>query len=199
MPRVGRIQAGERRLNAVVLPAPLGPISACKVRSAHRKIKALARHECRRSSCPDRAPRAPGGRHRSLARNARGSGETSAAPTAGHRGRLDRARAERRDQPLRNADEAGRRKHDEADEQQPEIEQPMRRPDRQKLAEQDEEQRAERRPEEAAHPADHDHGDQLAREGDRDRIGRGEAMVEDRKRAGDRNHCRRDSTKAISL
>ena len=113
-------------------------------------------------------------------------------PTAGHRGRFDRGRPERGQQPPRNADEPGRRKHDEADEQQAEIEQPMRRPDRQKFAEQDEEQGAERRPQEASHPADHYHGDELAREGDGQRLGRGKAVIEDRKRTCDRNHCRRE-------
>ena len=46
---------------------------------------------------------------------------------AGHRGAFDRRRAERRHQPLRNADQTGRREHDEADEQQAETEQPVRR------------------------------------------------------------------------
>ena len=107
---------------------------------------------------------------------------------AGHGGRLDHAAAERRDQPAGDADQTGRREHDEADEQQAEPEQPMRRPDRQEFAEQDEEQRAERRPEEAAHPADHHHGDELARERHRQRLGRGKAMIEHRERSGDRHH-----------
>ncbi len=111
---------------------------------------------------------------------------------AGHRGFfLDRL-AERRQEPLRNPDEAGRREHDEADEEDAEIEQPARRPDRQELAKQDVEQRPERRPEEAPHAADHHHGDELAREGDGERLGRGEAVVEHREHAGDADDRRRD-------
>ena len=92
----------------------------------------------------------------------------------------DLAPAERGDQPLGDADEARRREHDEADEQQAEIEQPVRRPDRQELAKQDEEQRAERGPQKASHSADDHHGDELARERDRKRLGRGEAVIEHR-------------------
>ena len=42
-----------------------------------------------------------------------------------HRGVFDRLLAERRDQPLADADQAGRREHDEADEHQAEPEQPV--------------------------------------------------------------------------
>ncbi len=106
--------------------------------------------------------------------------------------------AERGDQPLGHADQARRREHDEADEQQAEIEQPMQRPDRQKLAEQDEEQGAERRPQEASHSADDHHGDELAREGDRQGFGRGETVIEDRQ-CSRQPHHRRGQDKSDEL
>ena len=59
-----------------------------------------------------------------------------------HRGVFDDLLAERRDQPLADADQAGRRKHDEGDEHQAEPEQPVLGVDAEEFAEQDEEQRA---------------------------------------------------------
>ena len=105
-------------------------------------------------------------------------------PARRHRGIFDRLLAERRDQPLADADQAGRRKHDEGDEHQAEPEQPVLGVDAEEFAEQDEEQRAERRPQEAAHAADHDHRQQIAGERHRDRIGRGHAVLEQQEDAG---------------
>ncbi len=101
-----------------------------------------------------------------------------------HRGVLDDLLAERRDQPLADADQARRRKHDEADEHQAEPEQPVLGVDAQEFAEQDEEQRAERRAQKAAHAADHDHRQQFAGKCDRDRIGRGHAVLVEQQDAG---------------
>ena len=63
-----------------------------------------------------------------------------------HRGRLDDFRPHRLSQSLPNANQPRRREHDEGDEQKAEIQQPIRRPDRQILAKQNVEERAERRP-----------------------------------------------------
>ena len=95
-----------------------------------------------------------------------------------HRGRLDHFGLERLGQPAPDADQSGRRKHDEPDEQQTEEQQPVRSPDRQILAEQDEKQRAKRGTEQTAHAADDHHGEQLARERNRRRVGRRETMME---------------------
>ena len=51
-----------------------------------------------------------------------------------------------RHQPLADADKAGRRKHDEGDEDEAEPEQPVLGIDAEEFAKQDEEQRTERRP-----------------------------------------------------
>ena len=101
-----------------------------------------------------------------------------------HRGVFVGLLAERRDQPLADADQAGRRKHDEADEHQAEPEQPVLGIDAEEFAEQDEEQRAERGAQETAHAADHDHRQQIAGERDRDRIGRGHAVLIKQQDAG---------------
>ena len=102
-----------------------------------------------------------------------------------HRGVFDHLLAERRDQPFADADETRRRKHDEGDEHEAEPEQPVLGVDPQKFAEQDEEQRAQRRPQETAHSADHDHRQEIAGERDRDRIGRGHAVLEQQEDAGE--------------
>ena len=92
--------------------------------------------------------------------------------------------AERRDQPLADADQTRWRKHDEADEYQTKPEQPVLGVDAQKLAEQDEEQRAECGTQKTAHAADHDHRQKVAGERDRDRIGRGHAVLVEQQDAG---------------
>ena len=66
----------------------------------------------------------------------------------------------------------------------------MRRPDREELAKEYEEQRTERGTEEATHPPDHHHRDELARERNGERLCRREAVIEHRERACDRNHGR---------
>ncbi|OIQ72857.1 hypothetical protein GALL_455130 [mine drainage metagenome] len=101
-----------------------------------------------------------------------------------HRGVLDDFFPERRDQPLADADKAGRREHDEGDEHKAEPEHPVLGVDAEEFAEQDEEQRAERGTQEVAHAADHDHRQQIAGEGDRDRIRRGHAVLVQQKNAG---------------
>ena len=102
-----------------------------------------------------------------------------------HRGVLDRLLAERRHQPLADADEPRRREYDEGDEHKAEPEQPVLGVDAQKFAKQDEEQRAERGAEEAAHAADYDHRQQIAGERHRDRIGRGHAVLVEEENAGE--------------
>ncbi len=101
-----------------------------------------------------------------------------------HRGVLGRLLAERRDQPLADADQTGRRKHDEGDKHQAEPEQPVLGVDAQKFAKQNKEQRAERWSQEAAHAADHDHRQQIAGERHGDRIGRGHAVLVKQQNAG---------------
>ena len=109
---------------------------------------------------------------------------------ASHSGLFHDFPAERRQKPLGNPDEAGRREHDEADEQNAEEEQPMRSPDRQEFPEQNIEQRAECGTQEAAHAAYDHHGDEFARERDSQRLGRGEAVIENRKQAANRYDSR---------
>ena len=119
----------EIRLNAVVLPAPLGPISACSVRSAIVRSTPCDRLDAAEaldeggadSTAPspwDRRPQERRQRHRA------GGAPPSRPPR--------RLLAERRDQPLADADQPGRREHDEGDEQQAEPEQPVRRDAREK-------------------------------------------------------------------
>ena len=83
-----------------------------------------------------------------------------------------------------DAGQAGRGEQDEADEDQPEPQQPVVGPDREELAEQDVEQDAQHRALEAPHAADHDHREELARERDGRRFGRREAMIEHQQRTG---------------
>ena len=90
-----------------------------------------------------------------------------------------------------DADEPARRVQHEADEHQPEPEQPVGRPDREQLAEQDVEQRAQRRAEDVVHAADHHHRQQLAGERHRDRLRRNEIVLEAEQRAGESGHHRR--------
>ena len=112
-------------------------------------------------------------------------------PSRGHRGVFSRPPAKRRDQPLADPDQTGRRKHDEGDEHQAKPEQPVLGVNAQEFAKQDKEQRAERGPQETAHPADHDHGQQIARERDRNRIGRSHAVLVKQKNTGKPgNACR---------
>ena len=179
----------DSRLNAVVLPAPLGPISACSVRSAMEmsmpwtalmppKLLTMWRAASTGPSTWD------------FGRRNSGSGSSFDAARR-HRGVFDHLLAERRHQPLGDADQAGRREHDEADEHEAEPEQPVLGVDAEEFAEQDEEQRAQRRPEETAHAADHDHRQQFAGERDRDRIGRGHAVLEQQQDAGEPGDPRR--------
>ena len=111
---------------------------------------------------------------------------------ARHRCRFDDSRAQRRRQAPPYADEARRRKYDEPDEEQPEKEQPVGRPDRQVLAKQDVEERAQRGTEQAPHPADDHHREELAREGDRRRVGGREAVMEREQHAGEPGERRRN-------
>ena len=101
-----------------------------------------------------------------------------------HGRRFSHTRTKRRNQPPSHADETSRRENDEADEKQTKIKQPVMRPNGEKLTEQDEEHGAERRTEKAAHPADHHHGDELAGKRHGERLGGGEAVIEDRQRSG---------------
>ena len=97
-----------------------------------------------------------------------------------------------------DADETGRRKHNETDEHEAEPEQPVLGVDAEEFAEQDEEQRAERRAEETAHTADHDHGQEIA--GERTEIGSAEVMrFWNSSRMPARPVIAADSTKATSL
>ncbi len=105
-------------------------------------------------------------------------------PARRHRGVFGLLLAERRDQPLADADQTRRREHDESDKHQAEPEQPVLGVDAQKFAKQNKEQRAERRSQETAHAADHDHGQQIAGERDGDRIGRGHAVLIKQQYAG---------------
>ena len=178
------------RLKTVVLPAPLGPISACS--------DAIANGERRVGHCLDAAERL-----REVARlqhhavgvrrmlQELGQRHALLDRARGHRGRLDHLGLERLGQAAPYADQSGRREHDEADEQQAEVQQPVRRPDRQVFLEQDVEQRAQRGTEQAAHAADDDHREQRARERDRRRIGRREAMMEREQHAGAAGQHRR--------
>jgi hypothetical protein len=79
--------------------------------------------------------------------------------------------AERLQELLGDAHQPGWREHDEADEEKPEPEQPVFGSAGKIIAENHEKQRTQRRAEERAHTADHDHGEQFAREGDGDRLG----------------------------
>ena len=167
----GAVRADQRVQRAVRAPTMSTPSTAWM---PPKLLARLARDQHRAVACA-------GGR-RSAAAAARPRDASRPAMAAASTTRLRNGASSA----LGDADEAGRREHDEADEQQAELEQPVRRPDRQEFAEQDEEQRAERRPEERAHAADHHHGQQLAGERDRDRLGRGEAVVEHRQRAGER-------------
>ncbi len=81
-----------------------------------------------------------------------------------HRRILGHLLAEWRKQSFADADQAGRREHDEADEDEAEPQQPVLGVDPEKFAEQDEEQCPERRAEKAAHAADHNHRQQFAGE-----------------------------------
>ncbi len=106
-----------------------------------------------------------------------------------HRSILDDRLAERPEQPLRDADEAGGGEYDEGHEQEAEPEQPVPisrdRPARSRDSpEDDEEERAEGRSEERAHPADHHHGEELAGEGDGDGLRRRHAVIEEQQGAG---------------
>ena len=67
-------------------------------------------------------------------------------PARRHRRILDRLLAEGCDQAFADADQAGRRKHDEADEYQTKPEQPVLGIDAEEFAEQNKEQRPERWP-----------------------------------------------------
>ena len=178
------------RLNTVVLPAPLGPISACSVRSrtderrvGHRldaaeRLREVARFQ-HHAAGVRRMLQELGQRHALLDR------------ARAHRRGLDDLRLERLGQAPPYAHQSGRREHDERDEEQAEVQQPVRRPDRQVFLEQDVEQRAQRRAEQAAHAADDDHGEQRAGERDRRRVGRREAMMEREQHAGAAGQHRR--------
>jgi hypothetical protein len=107
-----------------------------------------------------------------------------------HRGVVDGPRPPARRGAVPEADQSGRREHDEGDEEQPEHEQPVLGHARQVVTEDDEEQRPERRPEERAHAADDHHRQQLAGERDRDRLGRGHPVVEQQQHAGERGDGR---------
>ena len=172
----------ETRLKAVVLPAPLGPISACSVRSRTEKAAsstALMPPKC--FTMPSAFSTGPSRwddglqefRQRRVAYSA-----------AGHRRRLENSLAERCEQAAGDAHQPAGREQHEADEQQAEPQQPVLAEPRQIVPEDDEEQRAERRAEERAHAADHDHGQQLAGERNRDRVRRGHAVVEQQQAAG---------------
>ena len=91
-----------------------------------------------------------------------------------------------------DADQPARRVQHEADEHQPEPEQPVAGPHREQLAEQDVEQRPQRRAEDVVHAADHHHRQQLAGEGHRDRLRRNEVVLEAEQRAGEPGHHRRE-------
>ena len=132
------------RLKTVVLPAPLGPISACSVRSrtaSDASVTALMPPNAfARSRASSTTPPACGACFRNS-----GSGTpcsiarasiAAASTTFGLNGSVSR-----RQTPTSPVGENTMN----ADEQQTEEQQPVRRPDRQILAEQDVEQRAQRR------------------------------------------------------
>ena len=180
----------ETRLNRVVLPAPFGPISAwISPAPIVRLALVTARMPPKFFETPLdlehgalRALRPQEGRQR----------QALVDLALAHRGGFFRRRAPA----LRSVAQMptrppGEIQH-EADEHEAEPEQPVRRPDRKQLAEQDEEQRAERRPEDVVHAADHDHGQQLAGERHRDGLGRDEVGLEAEQRAGEAGHHRRD-------
>jgi hypothetical protein len=112
-------------------------------------------------------------------------------PARRHRRIFRRLLAPGRDQPLAYSDQTCRRKHDEGDKYKAEPEQPVFGVDAQKFPEQDKEQRAQRRAQETAHPPDHDHGQQIARERDRNRVGRSHAVLVKQKYAGKPGDSRR--------
>ncbi len=153
-------------------------------------------HAAHRLHGPETLPDVVGDQNRAVAAPLRDEAGRDAARGAGATGRhgrtLGRDAPERLHEARRDADQAVRREHDEGDEQQAEVQKPVGGVDRQELAEQDVEQRAQRRSEERAHPADHHHGEQLAREGDGDRVGRGEAVAVGGERARQPGDRRRD-------
>ena len=180
-----RIYKPDTRLNKVVFPRHWDR-SRRGFRRSQAKGSRLKRRECRRNVWTQRRPRAP-----SLARR----------PGAGRRGEAGPhksfacswppplqagapAPADRRP----DADEAARREQHEAYEYKSEPEQPVLRPDRKQLAEQDKEQRAERRPEDVMHAADHNHGEEFAGERHRDRFSRHQVGLEAEQGAGNAGH-----------
>ena len=113
-----------------------------------------------------------------------GQGQAFVNAALAHGGNVFDHRAPAALQPRPDADQAGRRKQNEADEGQAEPEQPVFGVNRQQLTRQNVEQRAERGSQKAAHAAyDHD-GQQLAGKRDRGRFGRGDAMVKYQQRTG---------------
>ena len=110
----------ESRLNAVVLPAPFGPISACSVRSCHDDLGVRDR-----ADAAEAFGKLARDQHRTVGRacasaSAAGSGASCAISRPAIAAASTCALAERREQALGDADEAGRREHDEADEQEAE-------------------------------------------------------------------------------
>ncbi len=180
----------DTRLYIVVFPAPFGPISAWTSPVwMTRLASATARMPPKCFATASTSSTVP---WRAAGRRNAGSGRPSwIAPRVHRRGFLRR----RTPAPLQlrpDADEPARRVQHEADEHQPEPEQPVARPHREQLAEQDVEERPQRRPEDVVHAADHHHRQQLAGEGHRDRLRRNEVVLEAEERAGEPGHHRRE-------